>query len=297
MNDDNKDDAPAINDSLPAVVADEELTPTPVDSKKHELFALPACPEKFKLFTNDSTDRESMDRRTNWVLSKYNLYAKRCKMRNGIMWAKLTHPQFFEIMKRVSKVIAPAAAASPSRKHEPYALLDWGCGCGVGLEMLSQMFHNKKGPGANLIGSREFFGLGIDLIAGAVEFARRSSTMADLQQNGHLRFCHADGTNLRFLPSNFFDSVIAFGALLHLPKPTFCTTLAQLLRVVKRGGVISAQYIDDAYTVQLLSECSFTCSPGQRVEMTIVREDVWLKGLLPKANAARKSKSIIWKKF
>jgi SAM-dependent methyltransferase len=255
--------------------------------------ALPACPDgPFQLFTNDSRDTV-LDRRTSWVLQKYELYAARCVRRDGIMWAQLTRAAHDRIATRVASVIGAARAAA---EGTAFRLLDWGAGCGAGLRFFDAFFDAASSDAAS---RGAFTGLGIDLIEAAVAYARSAVALA-AQREGRVRFCRADGTNLSFIGDAAFDAATAFGALLHVPKASMCATVSELVRVVRPGtGIVVAMYIDDAETATLLAACEVaSCASDERVEVTVVRERVWLRGAgLPRANMRRSPRSVIWRRL
>ena len=278
-----------------AVMSTRVVTCTPRDretltnsnNNRHatSLSPLPECPTQFRLAVNDSTDA-NIDRRSDWVARKYALYAKRCEQRDGVMWAKLTRAAHDRLATKVAAVILGGDFGAES----VFSLFDWGCGCGVGLKFF-----------ADFIGGGRLRGLGIDLTDGAVRYAS-ARVAPGLQRRGHLRFCHADGTDLSWIPDATFDAVTAFGSLLHLPRRAICPTVRHLVRITKVGGTIWAGYIDDAETADLLAACD-VCSgsgsgSGVAVEVTVVAERFWFKGLgIPKANMQRNPRSIIWRKM
>lgn len=190
--------------------------------------------------------------------------------------------------------------------------------------------------------------LSLDLISGAIDFAKRryqpeaeslftsaelfGATSSPLQSSPRrlfhpssaVRFCHADGTDLSFIPPSSFDYAVAFGALLHVPAGRLCATVAQLLRSVRVGGAVWGGYIDDWDTVERLSACTFSpttssssSSPSSSTEegtqlidagagmshqpfevrLTVLRERDWYRHLgMPKALLRRRPHSLLWRK-
>jgi 2-polyprenyl-3-methyl-5-hydroxy-6-metoxy-1,4-benzoquinol methylase len=266
------------------------------------------CPATFRLFTNDSADEKNIDRRSDWVVQKYKLYASRCAKRNGIMWASLSLQAHDRLASKVAALLTMKSMQNQQRL-ESFKLLDWGSGCGVGLKFFSQFFSGNKSFSKDAVQVDNFFGLGIDLIEEAVEYARQDfKNSSKLHKNNfaenkqRIEFCQADGTNLQWIPSNSFDAVTAFGALLHIPKPAICKTVSHLLRIVKPNGIVWGGYIDDTETADLLAGCEVELPDDEAnsviVDVTVVSEKIWFSGLgVPKSNLKRNPRSIIWRKF
>ncbi len=270
------------------------------------------CPPTFRLFTNDSTDEKNIDRRSDWVVQKYKLYASRCAKRNGIMWASLTLQAHDRLASKVAALLLATTTMKSMQNQqrlESFKLLDWGSGCGVGLKFFSHFFSGNKTFSKDAVQVDNFFGLGIDLIEEAIEYARQDfKNSSKLHKNNfaenkqRIEFCQADGTNLEWIASNTFDAVTAFGALLHIPKPAICKTVSHLLRIVKPNGIVWGGYIDDAETADLLAGCEVELPDDNAnsviVDVTVVSEKIWFSGLgVPKSNLKRNPRSIIWRKF
>lgn len=92
-------------------------------------------------------------------------------------------------------------------------VLDWGSGCGHKLSWAKVLF--------------DVDGLGVELMADAVEWARAHSMG---------KYCHADGRDLSWVPREAFDHVISYAALYHLPKADQCSTGIQLVSKLRHGG-------------------------------------------------------------
>mmetsp|Transcript_33495 Transcript_33495/g.78307 ORF Transcript_33495/g.78307 Transcript_33495/m.78307 type:complete len:538 (-) Transcript_33495:21-1634(-) len=92
-------------------------------------------------------------------------------------------------------------------------VLDWGSGCGHKLSWATQMYAIE--------------GLGIDLVGESVDWARKHSLG---------KYCHVDGRHLSWLPRDYFDVVISFAALKHLPAEQQCEVMMELVTHVRPGG-------------------------------------------------------------
>jgi len=92
-------------------------------------------------------------------------------------------------------------------------VLDWGSGCGHKLSWAKMLF--------------DVNGLGLDVEAGAVDWARSHSAG---------KFCHADGRDLKWIPDGMFDFVISYAALYHLSVDEQCNTGIQLVEKLRIGG-------------------------------------------------------------
>lgn len=211
-----------------------------------------------------------------------------------------------------------AVAQAIIERGNSLRILDWGAGCGVGVRFFSNFILNALGNATtqNLL---NFNLMGIDLTGGAIvfanerilptllrDFSRRHKVEGNNMKEGALflatssnvSFCHADGTDLFWIPSETFDFVTAFGALLHVPSRLMCRTLSDMLRVTKIGGAVWGGYIDDQDTIQRLSQCTFECGTEYEIAFTLINERAWLKRTgMPKALLKRKPHSMLWRKI
>eukprot|EP00744_Colponema_vietnamica_P006462 GILI01009385.1.p1 GENE.GILI01009385.1~~GILI01009385.1.p1 ORF type:complete len:783 (-),score=59.14 GILI01009385.1:41-2389(-) len=141
------------------------------------------------------------------VGQKYDRRAGNCAG-NGV-WHKISIDDHKEILETIGKTIE-------ARKDD--IVFDWGSGCGHQLEFMFERF-----------GAR---GLGIDVSNLTVAYAANSTVAAN-------RFCVADGNQLDWIPSNFFDKAFSFGSIYHVyDSRKFCSVLRQMVRIVKPGGIV-----------------------------------------------------------
>jgi 2-polyprenyl-3-methyl-5-hydroxy-6-metoxy-1,4-benzoquinol methylase len=226
----------------------------------------------------------NVDRRTSWIKAKYTFYANRCVRTQGMMWKQLTRKAHDRIADRVMSLLGLPNRSAPI--DTPFAVLDWACGCGVTLNYFRSKMEAMGVP---------FRGVGVDLIAEAVRFARTNfSSPAVL-------FCQADGTDLHWLPPQYFDVITSFGGFLHLPRTKLCPTVRQAFHLLKPGGAMWAGYIDDEGTARELMKCGvdeWDCGcQGAAVDVTLLRENEWFKGVgVPQANRKRKPLSVVWER-
>jgi hypothetical protein len=235
------------------------------------------CPA-FEHASRDESDAVE-DRRSEWVVKKYKEYADRCNKTRGVMWKKLdvaAHDRIADKVLRLGGLLRPA-------RRRGVALLDWASGCGVTLDYVARKLRRRGTP---------FHALGVDLTGAAVAYA--NSTFA---WDG-VRYCHADGTALEWVPTDSVDMVTAFGGLLHVPTAFMCRTVANLLRIVRPGGTVWAGYIDNADTLQRLMACRVACGGGGGgAEVASIDENRWFQGVgVPRSNRRLKPHSVVWRK-
>jgi len=94
-------------------------------------------------------------------------------------------------------------------------LLDWGCACGHKMVWAKQLYGLRV--------------VGVDYQQESIEWGRWHAPALEL-------LCHGDGRNLTWLPDNFFDGAIAFGAIYALTLLEQCSTVIQILQKLRRGG-------------------------------------------------------------
>ena len=275
----------AIKERVPSACArssESTAASTLPNAQRLESLARIECPP-FRLWASEDDDRV-LDRRRSWVEHKYKLYASRCRERNGVMWKELTRETHDKILARVLQV-ANISLLGENAVESHTAVLDWGSGCGVSMDFLAQRALRSS--------KVQFRGIGIDVTPEAVNYSR--AVYSNLRD--HVLFCHADGTDLSWLPSNSFDLVISFGALLHVPVPRACATVNHIVRVLRPGGLAWAGYIDNRDTLSKLLQCPVDCDGSTTVTATTVSEATWFAGDgVPKGNRKRKARSILWRK-
>ncbi|KEG09216.1 hypothetical protein DQ04_05601050 [Trypanosoma grayi] len=178
------------------------------DRRAHNRVEWPLCPPYDPSFELRQIPLEHLPRKKpTSVAEKYDRRAHNCQ-KDGI-WHRVT----IEDHKAILLVIANLLKVKKGDR-----LLDWGSGCGHHLQFMNTFF------GA--------VGLGIDISNKTTEYARDMTS----KQN---HYCAADGTQLNWLPSNYFDHAYSFGSIYHVYNVTlFCSVLQQLTRVVRPGGKI-----------------------------------------------------------
>ena len=261
-------------------------------------FAWPECPP-FVAPPEDNADAH-IDRRTDYVTAKYVKYAARCNATDGVMWRKLTRPAHDAIFARVAQFLGLRDVTRRRRQTQrgdgaTVRVLDWASGCGAALPALRRASAEENAASED---ESLFRGWGVDLTAAAVDWAKARFEAPD--GGRHFRYCRADGTTLApLLRADSFDAVVAFGGLLHLPRPRMCSTLATLLRSLRVGGVLWGGYIDAPDTVTALRACRFACEEdGGGVLFMTVEENDWFSGLgMPKSNRKLKPVSVLWHKL
>lgn len=103
----------------------------------------------------------------------------------------------------------------------PDRVLDFGCGTGWTSHMLARM-------GAEVVG--------VDISSGALELARESAERSGpLPDGASLRFEHFNGDCIP-APDQYFDFVIVFEAIHHLPNPQ--ALLREFARVLSPHGLV-----------------------------------------------------------
>jgi hypothetical protein len=243
----------------------------------------------------------NVDQDPRWVRRKYELYASRCAKTDGMMWSKLSRSTHDEIAGRVANI---TGMYSIGRHARALRLLDWASGCGVSLSFF------RREMAAHLPGVA-FEGLGVDITAAAVMFARNQSPGL-----GSVVHCVADGTLLHtWLPPSSFDVITSFGGLLHVPAAAMCRTLQSLLDLLRPGRVLWAGYIDSAATISQMLACNVTCTLAdptgssrdsrrcdvshfrRSIEAVVAPENKWLRSVgVPAANRKRRPHSVFFVK-
>lgn len=124
-----------------------------------------------------------------------------------------------------SDTVADAKAVEAAQV-QPVKILDWGSGCGHSLAYLASRFQGV-------------YGVGIDASEQTVKYAQETyeaeTTNTPHGETGSTtRFCHHNGVDLSYYPSNFFDHALSYAALYHFEEPVVqCDVIGQLLRVIK----------------------------------------------------------------
>lgn len=125
--------------------------------------------------------------------------------------------------------------------------LDWGSACGH-----------------KLVWAKQYYGLhvvGVDYQRESVDWARRHAPASDL-------ICHADGRDLTWLPDDFFEGALAFGAINYLNVYEQCDTALQIAKKLRPGAraVIGYNSMGETYEKRALQGMSqqewFTQRPG-----------------------------------
>ena len=284
-----------------------------------------------------ATNSDLLDRSPEWVRQKYVLYASQCGAKQGMMWSKLKRTSHDAILRRVLSLVVQQASldavsvgsgdasfirdlphrdlqkglqdlTSKTSGQSALRVLDWGCGCGVGVDAISRVLakephqlntsHPLSGP---FLVTPEI--LGIDLTASAIDYARSALLGDSSPLLPSVAFCQADGSSLDWIPDNSYDLVVAFGSLLHLPVELMCRAVSELVRVVRVGGVVWGGYIDSQDTIARLARCNViapcTGSDGRTFDVTVtaLKENVWFRQLgVPSANKKRRPASLVWRK-
>ncbi|ORC92662.1 putative methyltransferase [Trypanosoma theileri] len=141
------------------------------------------------------------------VAMKYNRRAHNC-VSDGV-WHRVRAEDHRDILHGIVKL---------GRIQNNSFVFDWGSGCGHTMQFLYDFYGVSS--------------VGIDVANATIFYARKLTSP-------NLLHCVADGTNISWIPSNFFDHAISFGAVLHVYNHTlFCNVLRQMVRVVKPLGTV-----------------------------------------------------------
>ncbi|RNF26141.1 methyltransferase [Trypanosoma conorhini] len=154
-------------------------------------------------------------KRVTSVAAKYNRRAHGC-LKDGI-WHRVRAEDHREIIRGIVRLSGIAKGSF---------VLDWGSGCGQSMQFMYEEYGVKS--------------IGIDVANATVFYAR-------LLTSDELLHCVADGTNLSWVPTDFFDHVISFGSVLHVFNQTlFCNVLRQMVRVVRPLGTVYNGWSDES---------------------------------------------------
>ena len=149
------------------------------------------------------------------VAQKYDRRAHNCAG-NGI-WNRVTIDDHKKILRGIVRIAGIRAGAK---------VLDWGSGCGHSLHILAEDYNTR--------------GVGIDVSNLTIAYARANTS----SKNMH---CVADGTQLGWIPDNYFDHAISFGSIYHVYNRTmFCHVLRQLVRIVRSKGTVYNGWTENA---------------------------------------------------
>lgn len=323
------------------------------------------CPTEASLLHLDPRldNDTNIDQRASHIEFKYQYYVTRCNRTNGIMWKHMTIPVMQAVTERVVVLMCEllrwecegwrrrlnslsgegdAESTSLRRLTRPRRIrvLDWASGCGAGTEILRDTLlaqftagrhHHRSSRGEEVHDPPSVDILGIDLMKPAVAFAQqhlRSPTAHNHQ--GAISYCHADGTKLSWIQDGEFDLITSFGGLLHLPSAVMCSTVQQLLRKLRPGGVMWGGYLDTYAIADALAKCSGAASTehtpteacsvvvvdgnnvpspvadaashgsqasssAASVHTTILKENDWFKNTgMPRVYRRKKPYSVVW---
>eukprot|EP00927_Polykrikos_kofoidii_P010361 TRINITY_DN14374_c0_g2_i1.p1 TRINITY_DN14374_c0_g2~~TRINITY_DN14374_c0_g2_i1.p1 ORF type:complete len:471 (+),score=53.19 TRINITY_DN14374_c0_g2_i1:91-1413(+) len=135
-------------------------------------------------------------------------------------------------------------------------MLDWGSGCGHTISWAKALF--------------DVDGFGIDVVGGAVHWAKQFSAGS---------FCESDGRDLTFLPDEFFDIVFTFASIYHVqPKEDQCMVGIQLIQKLKIGGrAFFGWNREDVFAHEEWIDCFYSAPMAQGLNLTISgMEDAFL---------------------
>ncbi|RNF11672.1 methyltransferase [Trypanosoma rangeli] len=153
-------------------------------------------------------------RKAKSVATKYNRRVHNC-LKDGI-WHGVRAEDHRDILRGIVNMSGVGRGSF---------VLDWGSGCGQSMQFMYEEYSVKS--------------VGIDVANASIFYAR-------LITSDDLLHCVADGTNMSWILSDFFDHVISFGSMRHVYNQTlFCNVLRQMLRVVKPLGTVYNGWSDE----------------------------------------------------
>ena len=268
----------------------------------------------------EAQNETNVNQRKHWVVNQYKDYSKKCAKKKGVMWKRMSLEVHDAMTGRIfdlavnnktkgflDQSASRAAASSKGEVLPPLTWFDWASGCGADMkDYFTRTVGRNPTPESNQRGggqpNRLFAGVGIDFTKAGVDYAvKQFEELPGAADNNKpsLRYCHADGTLLDWVPSDTFDVITSVGGLLHLPKAAVCPTMRHLVRMLKpKTGRLLTCYVHPETVTQQLFACQFPCASGERVVGSILRQNDFMDGIgMPNAYTKVTPSCLLWERL